>query len=168
MQDKDQTSSILPAGLTDDEFRPSDDIVSLDGSLESSISSESVDPFAHPELESMLVDAFLSPHDIPITARNSTFFLEDELCRFKVRGASHLTSEVAQAIYVGLRRVLSGSFTPLYHTIRESKRPHIFLSSSFRGACGSGGRYAARIRMFPFCPLLQVRMMSSFDAFQAG
>jgi hypothetical protein len=81
---KDATSFEPPVDVIDDVHGRSDDVVSFDGSIESSVSLE---PFAsehQPATPNSVDSASNYANDIPIAARNCKFFFEDESCVFKV------------------------------------------------------------------------------------
>jgi hypothetical protein len=70
--------------VTDDVCGRSEDVISLDGSIESSESVDSIDSQGDAGVNILLDNSSHDLRDIPIVARNRNFFIEDELCRFQV------------------------------------------------------------------------------------
>jgi hypothetical protein len=89
-QDAEATSSSgPPVDVTDDIHGRSDDVVSLDGRIESSISLNSVNASGSAGMNIELGNVPYAHQEVPMVARNSKFFIEDELCRFKVGATAY-------------------------------------------------------------------------------
>jgi hypothetical protein len=82
---KASPSSGTHMNALDDISGGSNDVVSLNDSIESFVPLNSL--ASHHEPAALNVMADFTPRElkeIPVTSRNSNFFIEDELCRFQV------------------------------------------------------------------------------------
>jgi hypothetical protein len=84
------SSSEPPVNVADDVRDRSDDVISLDGSIESSESVDSIDSQGDAGVNILLDNSSHDLKDIPIVARNRNFFIEDELYRFQVSVAAYV------------------------------------------------------------------------------
>jgi hypothetical protein len=113
-QDADVTfSSGLAVDVTEDVHDRSDDVVSLDGSIESSLYLDSVDASGDLGVNPVLDSASHTSKEIPLAARNSKFFIEDELCRFQVSDTELVATvplQLLMFISSGRRTILSSPF----------------------------------------------------------